>query len=152
MASFGRLSDLVENGKGLKFNEALFFVFSKNDIKEFVIELNTDGQLWLGVDGKGRQLSSIGGNYADRTVELKKIDGLPFDKVTLFQTGEFYDSFKVKTLKKGIVIEADTIKDGDDLQDSWGNEIIGLNDESITSLTEEIAPIVVNYILRELLR
>jgi hypothetical protein len=152
--AWGRLTDFVKRGMGLDFNSALFFVFSQNEIQTRVIELNTDGQLFdRGIDAEGVALADIGGEYAERTVQIKREDSLPFDRVTLFQEGEFYDSFSVKPEKDGILIEADTLKEGDeDLRDRWGDKILGLTDDSIEILNEEIVEIIVRYIYRELLQ
>jgi len=104
--------------------------------KRLVITLNTEGlptsQLFeLGEDATGRTLESIGGEYSPFTIEEKKKKGQPTDRVTLKDTGEFYESFIVIPFKGGFRIEADTIKDGQDLQNSWGKEIVGLSPENI---------------------
>lgn len=107
-----------------------------NTFKQLVISLNTEGmptsQLFeLGEDATGKLLSSIGGPYSPFTVEEKKRKGQPTDRVTLKDTGDFYRTFKVIPFKGGFRIEADTIKDGEDLEDSWGDEIIGISPQNL---------------------
>lgn len=147
------------NGKGLTEQAALFFVFSQEDIQLFAIELNTGspnnnefGQLFLqGVDAKGNDLTQIGGEYAPSTVEIKRATGLPFDRVTLYQEGDFYRSWQFVQQADGFILRADTIKEGQDLRDRWGVNLIGLTDESIQKLNLEILPEIIDYVLRELL-
>lgn len=91
-----------------------------------------------GVNSQGIDLESIGGSYAPLTIILKQEKGLPFDRVTLFDTGEFYNSFSVTAEKDGFVIFADTIKENNDLRKRWGPDILGLTDESIAELSEQL--------------
>jgi hypothetical protein len=153
MVTFGRLTDLV-NAEGLEVNPALRFAMQEPGSTQEVIDLNTWTQLFgWGEDATGRQLSDIGGPYADFTVELKagtRPNNSPFH-VDLYDTGDFYESFTVKVLPDGLLIQADTIKDGDDLRQRWGPEILGLNDESIEILARHIAGLVADYVRRELL-
>ncbi len=160
MLRWGRLSDLIDNVKGLSYDSALFFVFSNDEIQEFAIELNTGapnnsqyGQLFLhGVDANGTPLTSIGGGYAPITKDLKRFDGLPIDHVTLYQDGDFYRSWRFIQTKDGFFLRADTLKEGVDLTDRWGDDIIGLNNDSIQAIIEAILPEVINYTLREILQ
>ncbi len=150
----------MNNAKGLDFNSALFFVFSLDHVQLFAIELNTGspnngeyGQLFLhGVDAEGTPLTSIGGDYAPITKDLKRFDGLPFDHVTLYQEGDFYRSWEFIQKGDSFTLRADTIKEGVDLTDRWGSEIIGLTNESISALAQEIIPEIIDYVLRTLLR
>jgi len=151
MISFGALSDLVENSKALNRNRALQLSLSRNDMKEFILEMNTNDQLFQGIDSTRTRLDDIGGSYAPLTIEIKKIEGLPFDRVTLFQTGDFYDTFQVHIGASSFTIEANTIKDGKDLQDDWGSNLLGLTDESLNFLVIELLPLVRQYILDTLL-
>lgn len=165
MITWGRLTDLIENGKGLDFASTLFFVFSQDDIQLFAIELNTGsqnnsqyGQLFLhGIDANGIPLKSIGGDYADFTKDIKQHLGLPFDRVTLYQEGDFYRSWEFIQKKDEFVLRADTLKENqqfgglDDLRDRWGSDIIGLTNESINALAEEVLPRLIQYILSKLL-
>lgn len=104
--------------------------------KQLVISINTEGlptsQLFeLGEDSTGKLLSSIGGEYSPFTVEEKKRKRQPTDRITLKDTGDFYRTFKVIPFKGGFRIEADTIKDGEDLQDSWGDDIVGISPNNL---------------------
>jgi len=111
------------------------------EFKTLVIKLNTEGlptsQLFLkGQDSTGKDLDKIGGEYSPFTVEEKKRKGQPTDRVTLKDTGDFYMSFEVIPFKGGFIIEADTTKDGKSLEDDWGENIIGLQDENVQLVIE----------------
>jgi hypothetical protein len=153
---FGRLKEVLNNVTKLDVNNIMFMYFNGNEgVKDEVIRLNTDEQLFnKGVDSVGRELESIGGSYSDVTILFKRAEGLPFDRVTLFSTGAFYDSFIVKAQKDGILIEANTFKNGKDLQNRWGDNIIGLTELSLNELVEyilddkEFSNIIIQEILR----
>ena len=105
-------------------------------MQQFVVFLNTEKQLFEGVDANEASLKSIGGDYAPITKFLKAQKGQPFDRITLKDTGDFYDSFSVEALQDAIIIEADSIKEGYDLRDRWGQDILGLSEPSIGILIE----------------
>lgn len=162
MVSFGALSDLIENGRALTINRALFFVFSDDQIQDFILELNTGGGIFLrgiegqlfskGVDSQNKKLIDIGGDYSTSTKIEKRFKGLPTDHITLFDEGDFYRTFKIDVAKDSVTIEANTIKEGQDLQNRWGDELVGLTDESREALINEIIPEIIEFIKRELLR
>lgn len=149
---YGRLGDFMDNVKAFHQWEAFSFVFTIADNQVRVIELNTDEQLYEGIDSTGVQLSEIGGEYTEFTKAQKASEGLPTEWVTLFQTGDFYDSFRVNVQRDGFEIEANTIKERQDLQDRWGDDILGLTDDSLTEIAAYIAQDLINRILHELLR
>lgn len=153
MIKFGILSDVSENVKRLSLNDALRFSISQDEIGDLIIELNTEGQLFdKGIDGEGMSLDSIGGSYSDLTEASKRRKGQPFAHVTLKDTGDFYDSFMVHADKESFTISADTLKEGTDLLDRWGDDIIGLTDESLGLLVEELIPLIQGYIINTLFR
>lgn len=109
-----------------------------NDIKDAIIYLNTEKQLYLGKDKLGQDLDSIGGEYSPFTMDIKSSVGQPIDRVTLRDTGTFYESFEVHSFTNYIEITANPFKDGKDLQKRWGFNIIGLNEENKQWLINEI--------------
>ena len=118
------------------------------DLKDLIIHLNTQEQLFeSGIDSKGVTLTTIGGEYSPVTISFKRTEGLPFNRVTLFDTGEFYQSFDVTYEMDGIVISADTVKDTGDLRVRWGDDILGLTDESLAKLVFFIQPLITEFII-----
>ena len=149
---WGELTRIVRNGMRLDESSTLFFIFSKKGVQTFVVDLNTQGQLYQGVNSEGIELESIGGEYSPITKWLKGQEGLPFDRVTLYDTGEFYESFTIIPDREGITIQADTMKDGEDLQSRWGTSLLGLTDESTRLLAEYVIEDIRGYLLEQILR
>lgn len=123
-------------------------VASSGKIQELIIDLNTEGQLFeRGIDSEGQSL----GVYSQFTKAIKQREGLPFDRVTLFDSGDFYKSFKVSTSGNEVLIIADTEKEDKDLSEVYGEAIIGLTDESLEILSEFILPIIREKIIEYVL-
>lgn len=144
---FERLERMLNNIKkaNLKANELSLSVFIIPEIKRFIIRLNQVDQLYTeGIDVNDK----IIGTYSYLTalkageehyifnglVSVKKV-GEPY---TLYETGEFFESFKVVMQKDGFTISADTVKADKDLMD-YG-EILGLNADSKSKLSKKMLP------------
>ena len=110
-------------------------------LKAQIIDLNTENQLFeKGIDSLGRTLESIGGNYSPYTIQIKLSKGHPTDRITLNDTGAFYNSFKVKAPQRAKYIEitANPYKDGTNIIEEWGGAILGLTTENKEFLANEI--------------
>ncbi len=123
----------------IRLEDIAFKVYSTKEFEFLVVSLNTEGQptsqLFIdGVDNKGVKLDP----YTPFTVLLKKQKGQKTSVTTLKDTGEFYNSFEVKVFKGGFEIDAETIKGDDDLEDKYGDDLIGLTDDNIQVLIEEV--------------
>ena len=111
-------------------------ILSRPDIQEFIINFN---QLQLGQQGinsLGVTLESIGGGYSTFTIGEKQAKGQRTDIVTLLDTGEFYESMRVELSPDYFQIEADTMKDGVNLEDRWSADILGLTDKNLQTLID----------------
>jgi len=133
---------LLSNLNKLDVNDVLFFVWKQGLVQDKIIELNTEGeptsQLFeLGEDSEGVTL----GEYTPFSKELKIEKGQRIDHITLKDTGDFYDSFKVQAMKNGFRITANPTKDDTDLFEEFGVQIVGLNKENIIILLTFIDPI-----------
>lgn len=133
-------------------------VLNSKESKDFLIDLNTRKQLFdKGINSEGVKLDSIGGGYSAATIEGtanfegKISKGLPIDRITLFDTGEFYDSFTVEFNLPNVTIFANDNKDGTLLTSEWGNDIIGLTDENKRIFEEYIVDKVFDLVLSGLL-
>ena len=143
---FDPLRDILKRAMIADINEIMFDILNQEeDVIDLIIYLNTEEQLFQGVDAEGRELAEIGGAYAPITVAIKRTEGQPFDRVTLRDTGEFYKSFDVRPLRDGFEIVADTVKENQDLTERWGKDIIGLNELSIEQLQAFLIPLVIEY-------
>lgn len=118
------------------------------ELMDYVIELNTKNQLY---DKGVNSLNVSIGDYSPKTKGIKQELGQPYDRVTLNDTGAFYESFITYFNGKDIVISANVIKDTSDLISDWGKEILGLNEDSLTLLRLKAKLILIPYIKKILL-
>lgn len=144
------LEALANRIKAITVLEVLKHLSENKQFTDLIIELNTRKQLFdRGIDSTGRQLSDVGGNYSPYTLQLhpEKIE----DKITLFDTGDFYESFRVFYSSGDFVISADTIKDTSNLIEDWGANILGLTNESLSLLREKAKEIIIPYVRKKIL-
>jgi len=98
-----------------------------SETEALIVDLNTSEQLGKFVNSEGVKLSDIGGRYAKLTQELK---GLGPEQVNLNDTGDYWNSYQVNAVKGGYEITSDPIKDGENLQDRYGDNLEGLTKEN----------------------
>lgn len=128
-----RLKTLVKRIDKIDESNFIKWLFLQREFKELIVRLNTDEQLYnRGIDSMGREL----GNYSTYTLLIKMDKGQRFDHVTLNDTGRFYNSFKIGKTVEGFKITAQTLKEDNDLIQVWGEDILGLTDESLEILIE----------------
>lgn len=152
---FGRLSDLVENATALSVEGAVASALAVPKNEFYILELNRRRQLFFrGISAEGKLLSTIGGRYSPVTLRKKQGKRPANDAklVDLFDTGAFYESFSMKLEEDGFLIVANTIKGGDDLRDRWGDELLGLTDESRELAGVQVQPEVVDFAVETLLK
>lgn len=108
-------------------------IIEKN--KERILDLNRENQLFdFGIDNNGRKLFP---SYSPFTVSAKRLFQLPYNRVTLFQTGAFYDAFDFRNANNKITIFSRDSKSSD-LQDKYGSAIFGLTNDNQKKLNSEI--------------
>lgn len=158
---FQKLHKLIQNVKNLNQNKICFIVFRDKTVQKIVIDLNRIDQLFYeGVksDGSSLPLYSLATEviafnkvYTFEGNSTTKSAGQPY---TLFDTGDFYKSFRLQQDQQGFTIQANDEKDNGTLQDMYGSgvPILGLTDESISKLTDEIKPYLLEAIRAEILR
>lgn len=104
-------------------NINLYINNSVNFVKDYIIELQID-QLW---EGRRSDDSIITPLYKELTVKIKKEKGQPVDRVTLKDTGSFYDKIFVKPEKgESILIESEDNKN-EKIVKKYGEKIFGIN-------------------------
>lgn len=147
------LFNIAKKATEIDENKLLQQSLSDTNIQQEVLDLNRINQLYeRGIDSLGDSL----GEYSPVTIqgtsnfEGKIEKGQRYDHITLNDTGEFYESFRFNNKKDGFEIEANTIKEGTDLQDSFGKEIIGLTNESRQSLIGWLIEPIRKYTLQAL--
>jgi len=103
--------------------------FERENLKEYVIKKNQEQLFKLGEDSEDDSL----GEYSAVTVEHKKALGLPYDRITLKETGAFFSTITIILTKTGIEFTANPIKKDEetgeetDLFREFGKDIVGLN-------------------------
>jgi len=113
------------------------------EFTDYIIELNTKNQLYdKGIDAKGERI----GSYSPKTKAIKNANGEISDHVTLLDTGKFYESFRVFLQGSDLIISAETIKDTDDLIFKYGQDILGLNEDSLEKLRLKAKLILIPYV------
>ena len=60
--------------------------------EQFILNLNRQAQLMQGIDADGKKITP---EYKPFTIEIKKLIGQPYDRVTLFYSGKFYAKFRI---------------------------------------------------------
>jgi len=134
--------------KAIKLDEVKAWKFAIDvDLKKYIIKLNTIDQLFDdGIDSLGDSL----GEYSPFTVELKKIKGQPTDRITLKDTGKFYKTFKIEVKNDSFFINANPIKEDNNLFDDFGDEIVGLTEENQIKVSKIILDNTIKYIRKQL--
>jgi hypothetical protein len=149
------LEVIARNVKKLNEESAFKKVISTPAIQVEAIRLNRDEQLFKrGVDVFGVSMRSQyarGSNvYADYTIAIKNEKNQPTNRVTLRDTGAMYSTFKTKIVGDELMLDVDSIKEGKDLQKTWG-QFVGLDEFSKEILIEKSKPIVLNYVKNTIL-
>lgn len=123
--------------KKLTYGKLLQALWSDIDIQKAIVELNTKDQLFnKGINSDGETL----GNYSPVSVQNY---GKPAGHIRLYDSGDFYKSFKVQREGEDFTIIADTMKTSDtgqltDLATVYGIDIIGLTNDSKKVLSQMV--------------
>jgi hypothetical protein len=139
---------LANRIKAITVLEVLKHLSENKEFTDLIIELNTRKQLYdKGIDSLGDNI----GSYSAKTKQIKQDKGQITSHVTLFDTGEFYESFRIFFNGSDFIVSADTIKDTDDLIYKYGIEILGLTEESLSLLREKGKQIIIPYVRKKIL-
>jgi len=117
------------------------------DNKEEILDLNRERQLFdKGIDSLGDALRP----YARITIFEKRQRGLPYNRTTLFNYGNFYEGFDYLFRSNKLSIFSRDYKSGE-LQDKYGTSIFGLTPDNERILNYEIVkPELDNFIKKYL--
>lgn len=143
------IANLAQRVKSISIDDMLHELSEHVEFTDYIIELNTKNQLYdKGIDAKGERI----GSYSAKTKAIKDANGEISDHVTLLDTGKFYESFRVFLQGSDLIISADTIKDTDDLIFKYGQDILGLNEDSLEKLRLKAKLILIPYVKGIILR
>ena len=100
-----------------------------------ILDYNTEEQLYLlGQDSTGAKLP---GPYRPLTIEIKRAKGQPTDRITLRDTGDFHESFRIDWQETEFKIQATDWKIGK-LTREYGPEIFGLDENGVQDLIDNL--------------
>ena len=100
--------------------------------KQVIKELQTQEQLYQGINSEGIDIKPA---YANSTIRIKRKKGQPIDRVTLFDTGDFYNSLEVIAGKNDLMIRT-IISYSVFLVNKYA-DILGLDEENWTVFLEK---------------
>ncbi len=158
-----RLENMCLELKKINQKSLLKELFADPYFKAFVVDLNTQRLFEQGTDANDIPLRSrmaqFGAFYSPRTVRIKKAKGQPTDRVTLKDTGKFYESFAFKGNLTALefLIQANVLKKDEktgeitNLQQEWGQDILGLSDEDLIELIALSLEIIISFVLKRIL-
>lgn len=127
----------------------MLFLFQNAEFRKLIIDLNTIDQLYnQGVDSRGVSL----GDYTAYTKSLKQQKGEIYDHITLKDTGEFYNSFRIIFTGDALQIVANPIKDDTNLFKEFGIDIVGLTEDSMSVVITKALQLIKPYIKQQLLK
>ena len=112
-----------------------------------IVFLNTDNQLFQGIDAKGKKLFPP---YSRKTIKIKRAKGQPTNRVTLLDTGDFHNSFLIVYGNDFFEITANDRKTKK-LELKYGSDIFGLTDNSLQILINMIKDQFINEARKHIL-
>lgn len=144
---FGPLRTIIRNLEKLTPEVLVFNALDKNpEIQKRILDLVRIEQLFKrGIDGEGTDLNTLtqsGFGYAASTKERKRRKNLPTNRVTLFDTGQFYKSFRLILNRSEFHIEANGQKPNGNLFEEFGTAIVDLTNEAIDRLVIMLIPLM----------
>lgn len=125
-----------------KENEVLKEITEKEDTQRFLIDVLQEQLYNTGADGNGKSL----GDYAPFTIAKKKRKGDPYDRITLLDTGAFYDSYFITPYLGGFIVDADDEKDDTRLFFKYGDDILKPNAETLEKIGKFYEKKIYEYI------
>ena len=112
------------------------------DVKKDIIRFIQDDQLTQkGIDGDG----DVIGLYSRATEMMTNGRKREGDRYNLNDTGAFYRSMYVRAMIDSIFIDANPIKDKDNLFLKYGENIIMLTDENLQIISQKIKQKIIDY-------
>ena len=136
----GKLRELQKRANLLAKNWAKLRSDALEKTKEIALDIITDDQLFdKGIDGDGNQLPLP---YAPFTIDIKKALGQPVNRITLKDTGAFYDGFFGNVKGDDIIIGSSDSKSSQ-LHNDWGKSISSMTKANTEKYAREnVLPIL----------
>jgi hypothetical protein len=127
----------------LDVNDLIQTIISKDEVNDAIISLNQSQLKDFGQDNKGdvlRTYNARGSNvYSDRTIGIKQEKGQTTDKVTLYDTGDFYDTFGLNAGKSKVQFKANFKKPDGNISDNVDiSDVLGLQEKNQSLMNQSI--------------
>lgn len=130
----GLIDKFKKVGEELDTGEIAKKIVRDND--NILVDMNAQDQLYAkGVNRLGVRIDEYQ-PYRPLTIQVKIEKRQPYDRVTLKDTGEFYDSFYVETAEDRFYIKASDEKTNW-LIKKYGAEIFGLTNDSLAEFIND---------------
>ena len=130
-----------------RINEADAWASAVNKaVLDEIARLVTEDQLASGIDGLGREL----GDYAPLSIQIRRDLGLQTSFIDLNLTGEFYDSITANLTRDSIEIDGEGQKPDQNLFTVFGDDIVGLTEENLQFIIEQIKEGYLAYVHKTL--
>ena len=144
----GLIDKFKKVGEELDTGEIAKKIVRDND--NILIDMNAQDQLYAkGVNRLGVRIDEYQ-PYRPLTIQVKIEKRQPYDRVTLKDTGEFYDSFYVETAEDRFYIKASDEKTNW-LIKKYGAEIFGLTNDSLAEFINDYVKDEAYNIVKEIL-
>jgi hypothetical protein len=139
MIKFGAVNRLIQNARRLDPVEAWQLAIDKQ-VQDVLITLNTQDQMFTrGIDSNEDSL----GQYSEVSVSVY---GKPRGHIRLYDTGNFYESFRIEVDDTGLTIKVDDTSIYDEpLTEVYGIDILGLTESNLEILIQWILPNYLKY-------
>lgn len=113
----------------MEIDDILIGIAKERDTQDFVLELLRQQLFDDGVEGF---------EYAESTIEIKRKKNQPIDRVTLRDTGLFYDSWQIQATNEAFIITSDSEKNGFDLYSKYPEDkvIQTMNEDVLEQIRE----------------
>lgn len=129
-----RFRNKVDALRDFRRNVYAFTIDAAVPLEAQIVKYNTDRLYKLGQYPSGQPVKP---DYTGLTIQIKRSKGQPTDRVTLKDTGDFYDSFYVKFERDQFIILASDVKT-QKLVTKYGFEIFGLSEADLVELLPKI--------------
>lgn len=144
------IHEICERLKQIDEKRLFKIILNNEQFKDLIIELNTDVQLrQQHIDSLGNKLFNqyTGRDFYGAGDELGR-DGEPYE---VYNSGAYFDSFKIEIEEGYILIESNPIKGQDSLFEMYTEDIEGLTEDSLIKLQELAKELYVNWIERNIM-
>jgi len=136
------LDGLIKSLKTIDRDLDLLVIDAAERLSDIILDFQKK-QLFAGIKGNDEQILPP---YTEFTIQQKKKKGLPFDRVTWFDTGELYGNLITERTDTALFIGAD-----DDkivfLSQKYGSDVLGMTEDNLQKISPEVKNDLLQIIL-----